>query len=456
MSKRYWSLAGRMLALCLVLVLASTLLTAGLTLLELPLWLTIAASLLLIVPLAILLVQAQYRPLHRRLQALIDGAQNLRENDFSTSIAVQKNDEIGDLIHAFNQVSDVLRNERRHIFQRELLLDTVLQSAPLALVLTDLQHRIMYANPHARHLFLAGHKLEGLNFFRILEDSPDALREAVLEGRQGLVTIDHEGEPEIYHIARQHFVLNARDHDLWLFKPMTQELNRQEVATWKKVIRVISHELNNSLGPIVSLSNSGLQLSQRPADQEERLQLIFSTIGERAQHLHRFIDGYARFARLPRPQLQAVEWRPFITQVREAVPFVIADPLPEQPAVFDPVQMEQVLINLLKNAHESGSAEAQVQLRIDQQADGLRLQVLDRGTGISQTVMANAVLPFYSTKKSGTGLGLALCREIIEAHDGRLAISNRPEGGACVSLWLPARPPERHSHESDAGKSLPD
>jgi signal transduction histidine kinase len=99
-----------------------------------------------------------------------------------------------------------------------------------------------------------------------------------------------------------------------------------------------------------------------------------------------------------------------------------------------------VLINLLKNAHESGSLPADVELAVVDDGRTIRLQVLDRGGGMSETVLNNALLPFYSTKRSGTGLGLSLCREIAEAHGGRISLANRPDGGLAVSVWLPARP----------------
>src|SRR5690606_6620149 len=102
-------------------------------------------------------------------------------------------------------------------------------------------------------------------------------------------------------------------------------------------------------------------------------------------------------------------------------------------------QVQQVLINLLKNAHESGSAADDVELTVADDGRTMRVQVLDRGSGMSEQVLANALLPFYSTKRSGTGLGLSLCREIAEAHGGRISLANRPDGGLVVSVWLPQR-----------------
>src|SRR5690606_15392390 len=137
---------------------------------------------------------------------------------------------------------------------------------------------------------------------------------------------------EVFHIANGNFTLNARPHRLYQFRQLTRELNRQEVATWKKVIRVISHELNNSLAPIHSMAHSGRELVRR--GNTERLDAVFASIEERAGYLRQFIEGYARFAKLPAPQLQAVEWRAFMNSVGEMAAFRLREPLPEPPGWF--------------------------------------------------------------------------------------------------------------------------
>jgi signal transduction histidine kinase len=164
---------------------------------------------------------------------------------------------------------------------------------------------------------------------------------------------------------------------------------------------------------------------------------VFATIGERARHLHGFIDGYARFAKLPAPRLAAIAWTPFLDALALNCRFRLQGSAPEQAGWFDPVQVEQVLINLIKNAHEAGGDEDEVTLALSVVGRDLRIEVADRGPGMSETVLAQALLPFYSTKRSGTGLGLALAREIVEAHGGRIALANREDGGLRVSLLLP-------------------
>ena len=171
--------------------------------------------------------------------------------------------------------------------------------------------------------------------------------------------------------------------------------------------------------------------------QHERLPTALATIEERARHLEGFIRDYARFAKLPAPRLQPVAWKRFVEQLRSQVEFRVEGVLDDRVGRFDQAQLEQALLNLLRNAHESGSAPEQVALAVRRTGEGWRIDVVDRGTGMNDAVLANALLPFYSTKRNGTGLGLALAREIAEAHGGRVALLNRDGGGLCVSLVIP-------------------
>jgi two-component system nitrogen regulation sensor histidine kinase NtrY len=393
------------------------------------------ASLIVVLPVALWLAGQVMTPVSRLLRALEGAVASYRDGDFSFSIAIDRRDELGELIRMHNALGNTLREQRQHLVQRELLLETVVQNTPVALVLTDAIGRVAYANIASRHLFNEGRSLIGLDFSELLTDAPEALRQAVKSGEDALLNVEMDGSEETFHLSQRAFRLQGRLHRLHLFRRMTRELSRQEVATWKRVIRVISHELNNSLAPISSLAHSGAELARR--GNTERLPGVFATIGERSRHLHDFIAGYASFAKLPIPQSAAVAWAPFIDGLAQHCHFRLATPLPAQPGRFDAVQIEQLLINLLKNAHEAGGDDEQVTLSLFETATELRIEVSDRGPGMSEAVLAQALLPFYSTKRSGTGLGLALAREIIEAHGGRVLLANRDGGGLRVSLRLP-------------------
>ena len=164
---------------------------------------------------------------------------------------------------------------------------------------------------------------------------------------------------------------------------------------------------------------------------------MFATIENRARHLAGFIEGYAQFAKLPQPRLAPVAWEVLIERLRAVVAFELDGSVPRRAARFDAAQIEQALINLLKNACESGAEPPSIELAVGDAGQGFSIEVRDRGPGFSATALENALVPFYSTKETGTGLGLTLCREIVEAHGGRLRIANRAGGGAMVLLWLP-------------------
>jgi nitrogen fixation/metabolism regulation signal transduction histidine kinase len=396
------------------------------------------AGLLAASPLVMWIANLVTRPWSRVLRAVSDGIVSMRDHDFSVSIRTISNDEIGDVVTAYNSLGDLLRRERLDLHQRELLLDTVIQTTPLVMVLTNTSGRVVYSNIAARQLFNAGRKLEGLDFMELLQQSPAPLREAVTGNTDTLFTMEVEGEPHVYHLSQRRFHLNAQPQLLFLLKQLTRELAAQEVAVWKKVIRVIAHELNNSLAPINSLAHSGRLL----AGENAQLDRVFTTIGDRAAHLASFIDGYARFAKLPRPRPAAVDWVPFIGRLQVAMTFKLVGTLPARAATFDASQLEQVMINLLKNAAESGSKPEDVTVRVRDAGDEFVIEVADRGSGLTPDVLRDALLPFFSTKATGTGLGLTLCREIVEAHGGRLSLANRTDSatGAVVVLWIPSVP----------------
>jgi len=432
---RLVSLEGKLTAALTATLIAASALAAFASQWLASAWIGAAAAVLVLALPALIFARALARPVASLIRALSGSVVAFRDGDFSFSIGAERGDEVGDLVQAHNELGRVLREERQHLFQRELLLDTVVQNTPTALALVEEGGHVVYANIAARQLLNGGRSLNGQSFAEIVAAAPEPLARAIASGADGLFSVQLDREEETFHFSQRAFKLQGKPHRLYQLKRLTRELARQEVATWKKVIRVISHELNNSLGPIRSLSHSGREFAR--LGDLTRLSTVFQTIEERTHHLENFTQGYARFAKLPQPRPESIAWLPFLDALSRHFAFRLADAPPDVPGWFDRGQVEQVLINLLKNAHESGGDPTAIELAASVRGHDLRIEVRDRGSGMSETVLANALLPFYSTKRSGSGLGLALAREIAEAHGGRVQLANRADGGLVVTLVLP-------------------
>ncbi len=318
---------------------------------------------------------------------------------------------------------------------------TAAELSPDALVLHAEDGRILYANAAARALFFEGADPAGENFLRLALSAPAKLSRALLAESDCLITLELNQQQETFRLSRHTHLVNDSELTLLVVQNLTREISRREVETLKNVIRVISHEVNNSLAPIASLVHSARLIAERP-EHSARLASVFDTIQERAKHLEAFIDGYAKLARLPAPQPQQVKWAPFLEHLRGLYPGAhIAEP-DAAPGWFDPVQTEQVLINLMKNALEAGSPEDGVELCVTGDIDGsTRIEIRDRGPGFSEEALSSAFTPFFTTKRDGSGMGHALCREIVHGHGGTIHLSNQKDGGAQVTIVLPGREP---------------
>ena len=430
------SIAGWLAAASLAVAALAVATALGLQALTADWRLTASGALLVSLLASLWLMRRVARPALSLFRSLAGTTLSYRDGDFSFGLRWRHDDELGDLVATHNELGGVLREQRLALVQRELLLDTMVQNSPVAMLLVGEGGHVVFGNLAARRILNHGRKLEGMALSALLAAADPALREAMDRGADGLFQVGGEEDEDVFHLSRRRFRLNGRPHELLLLRQLTSELRRQEVQTWKKVIRVISHELNNSLAPVASLAHSGAELTRR--GQYPRLESVFATIEERARHLETFIRGYARFAKLPAPRLEAVHWPALAERLRSQIEFRLVDKLPALAVRADVSQLEQALLNLLKNAHESGSPPEDVQLRVRHLPGSFRIDVLDHGSGMSDAVLANALVPFYSTKRSGTGLGLALAREIAEAHGGRLSLGNRADGGLCVTMVLPA------------------
>lgn len=376
------------------------------------------------------LQQLALRPLQREIQALNLHTQNLQDGSFNTSANQASIIELVELAQSLTQMSAQLRAERASLYQRELLLDTILQSSPTALVLTDSQDTVLMANPAARQLLHQGKNFNGARFNTVLQDTP-ALAQAVTAQQQGL---QHLPDQSIWHLSVSQFQLNQKRHLLYLLKPMTREIQREELTAWKKLLRVIGHELNNTLAPLSSLAFSGEKQAQ--AHQQPELAALFATLSERSQALNQFVQAYIRFAKLPDPVPAPVNWPRLINQLQDLYDFELIGDLPRKTLQADSQQLQQALLNLLKNAHESGSDVSKITMQFTETTTALTISIQDAGGGMTAEQLQHALIPFYTSKQGGSGIGLSLCRDIIEGHGGSLSLQNNAEG-LNVSLTLP-------------------
>lgn len=406
-------------------------------------WLAGVEAIFLFILLHILSGKFLYDQIAQFLDIIEVAILHLKDGEFSLRLPETKNSRLQLLTDSFHDVAKSLQLERSNLYQRELLLDRVFETVSSALLLTDGRNRIMLCNPAAQHLLGRDKAIKGMLLNDLLESLPTVMAESIKNKDDVLFTFDgKDGEPETWQLSCEHFRLQGQEHCLYHFKQMTRALSRAEVDTWKKVIRVLSHELNNSLAPITSLSHSGKQILAKPllaAEEITLLHQIFTTLAERASHLNEFLSAYAQFARMPKSKKDFIEWRSFLIGLQRLVPFQWDDALPLRFGLVDTCQLSQVLINLIKNAQEAGAPQDTIRVQIIALGDWDKIIVSDGGCGMPEEQLNLALLPFYSTKRDGTGLGLALCREIIESHHGRIKLANKKEGGLEVSIWLPSK-----------------
>lgn len=374
-------------------------------------------------------------PLGDAYKALDSGIRSFQDGEYSFRLAPAPHPEVQPLFDFFNRLGEEFHRNHSAGYQQEMLLDTVVQGAPMAIMLFGPTDRVVLANLAARELFRMGGPLKGVSFDQLREAAPPRFAEALDLEHDTLFTVVQEGEAQSYHLSQRAFQLNAARHKLIIVKRLTREMQRQEVASWKKLIRLINHELNNALAPVRSLVHSARAILAQP-EQHHKLDRIFDTLEATTGRLAIFLENYAAFARLPEPNVREVHWPTFLEELGTLYHFSCTNRLKGAYGKFDPDQMQQALINLVKNAHEAGDPAPQ--LFLDDGPEGATLiRLCDKGKGLSEQAMEKALLPFYSTKKTGTGLGLPLCREVVESHGGSLRLRARAEGGLEIQIRLP-------------------
>jgi PAS domain S-box-containing protein len=379
---------------------------------------------------------ALYERVIRPLQTLSNVLAALREGDYSLRArrADPRDDSLGLVYLEANALADTLRGQRLGALEATGLLRTVMAEIDAAVFAFDSDGTLRLVNR-------AGERLLGQPAERLLGRTAPVLGLGeCLEGESPRV-LDRSGrQPGRWELRRGTFRQDGRPHQLVVLTDVSRTLQAEERQAWQRLIRVLSHEINNSLAPIRSLAGSlRCLVGSRPADFEQDLNHGLDIIGQRADALGRFMAAYARLARLPKPIRAPVDVEDWVRRVvalerRVAIEVVPGPPLTIQ---ADRDQLEQLLINLVRNAVDAVSETGGgVRVSWGLAAAGLEVTVEDEGPGIADT--ANLFVPFFTTKPGGSGIGLALSRQIAEVHGGSLQLQNREGRRGCrARLWLP-------------------
>jgi len=357
----------------------------------------------------------------------------LREGDFSLRGArARRDDPIGEVIWEINTLSQTLRDQRHKVEETSALLTKVIGATDIAIFTFDAGRRLRLVNPAGERLLarpaenILGRTADELGIADCLALDDAQIRKRAFPGGSGR-----------FEVRRARFRDGGVPHELLVVADLSRALREEERAAWQRLLRVLGHELNNSLTPIRSMTGTlGKLLAQQPPppDWREDVSGGLAVIGDRAEALTRFMAGYTALARLPPPNKRDVELGELVRRVarlEQRLAVSVAD-APALTVPADADQIEQAVINLVKNAADAALPYAGgVRMRWRRDGETARIEIEDDGPGIGKT--ENLFIPFYTTKPGGSGIGLVLARQIAEAHGGTLTLENKPGSHGCVA-----------------------
>jgi nitrogen fixation/metabolism regulation signal transduction histidine kinase len=362
----------------------------------------------------------------------------LREGDYSIrGRQARPDDALGEVMIEVNALGETLREQRLGALEATTLLRTVMAEIDVAIFAFDNLRRLRLMNRAGERLLaqtserLLGRSAEELGLQECLEGDSARTLQAAFPGGVGR-----------WGMRRGAFREHGLPHDLLVLTDLSKALREEERLAWQRLLRVLGHELNNSLAPIRSIAgslNTLLLKDPRPPDWQDDMKRGLAVIAGRSEALSRFMEAYSRLARLPRPRFQAVDVESWV-QRNVGMETRLNVSLTKGPALTipgDPDQLDQLLINLLRNAADAAlETGGGVTIGWQKNRKSIEVWIDDEGPGISGAT--NLFVPFFTTKPGGSGIGLALSRQIAEAHGGALTLENRAAGPGCrARLKLP-------------------
>jgi two-component system nitrogen regulation sensor histidine kinase NtrY len=365
------------------------------------------------------------------LRSLANMLEALREGDYTMrGRNIDPEDAMGEVMVEVNSLSRTLHHQRLEAVEAGALLQKVIADVDIAVFGFDSLLRLRLVNRAGETLLggtadeLRGRTAAELGLAEMLDETSGRIVGHVFPGGSGR-----------WEIRRRSFREGGRPHELLVISDLARVLREEERQAWQRLVRVIGHELNSSLAPIKSMAGTLRKLMQRdplPGDWRDDTQGGLTIIHDRAESLERFMGAYARLARLPPPTRRDTEFGALVRRVASLLGRAIdLEPGPTVHLSLDADQIEQVLINVMRNAVEAAGESGTVVVRWRTDGDELTVEVEDDGPGLART--DNLWVPFFTTKPGGTGIGLALSREIVENHGGRISLENRAGARGCIA-----------------------
>src|SRR6266481_4237341 len=374
----------------------------------------------------------------RPLQTMSNLLAALREGDYSIRArGARAGSALGEVLIEINSLGETLRQQRLGAFEATALLRTIMSEIDVAIFTFDPER-------HLRLVNRAGEALLAQPMDKLLSKTAEelGLGRCFDADQDEPLTLNFPGASGRWGIRRSTFREQGLPHELLVLTDLSRTLREEERRAWQRLVRVLGHEMNNSLAPIKSLAGSLETLLRRepmPRDWKEDAESGLKSIASRADSLSRFMQAYTRLAKLPPPQMEDVDLSELVQRVVNLEPRLKVQvvPGPKLQIHADAAQIEQVLINLVHNAVDAAlETKGAVTIRWREDGDCVEVIVRDEGEGIMNPT--NLFVPFFTTKPGGSGIGLTLSRQIAEAHNGTLSLTNRSDRtGAEAMLRLP-------------------